>query len=202
MPLGEAHIALNFEEPVSMHEIKLVSEKDGEFKVWATCLDDEGNYELREPIFLGQGKGHEVFLPIPSTLSQKRITSLLVARNSDANKIEQVASIDAAKVGHAAGNAYSYALPETDLLSDNADAPFRSNLILLEDGKPLKHPHSIHDDVRNNGRGRYSHWENIILFSTSDNTDPRTNGRQYSLGKDNSSSVKIHIDFNSPAVRL
>ncbi len=54
-------------------------------------------------------------------------------------------------------------------------------LILLEDDTPLTAPHTAHDEIRRLGRGRYSHWGRRIYFSTSDNTDPRRNGRVYKL---------------------
>lgn len=56
---------------------------------------------------------------------------------------------------------------------------------LFEDGKPLPHPQSAHADVRELGAGRYSHWDfptgPRIMFSTSDNSDPNTNGRRYEI---------------------
>ncbi|KAB2861890.1 MAG: hypothetical protein F9K39_12160 [Exiguobacterium chiriqhucha] len=62
---------------------------------------------------------------------------------------------------------------------DSEEAPTRSLLMLYEDDHPLGPPHSKHDDIRERGGGRYSHWEEWILFSTSDNTDPNRNGRKY-----------------------
>jgi hypothetical protein len=55
----------------------------------------------------------------------------------------------------------------------------RSRLILFEDGRPLGPPHQLHVEIRGLGNGRYSHWNGVILFSASDNSDPRTNGRHY-----------------------
>lgn len=62
---------------------------------------------------------------------------------------------------------------------DDLESPFRSRLRLLEDGKLLGPSHTTHDLIRTYGGGRFSHWRNDLLFSTSDNSDPRTNGRQY-----------------------
>ena len=54
--------------------------------------------------------------------------------------------------------------------------------VLLEDGKPLRAAHAVHDDIRAKGRGAYSHWTAAVLyFSASDNSDPRKNGRAYTL---------------------
>ncbi len=67
-------------------------------------------------------------------------------------------------------------------LADTADDNFRSPIQLYEDDKPLGPAHSTHTDIGKVGRGSYSHWRynySIFLFSSSDNTDPRTNGRNY-----------------------
>jgi hypothetical protein len=63
----------------------------------------------------------------------------------------------------------------------NSDQEGSSMLMLLEDDTPLTAPHTAHDEIRRLGRGRYSHWGRYIYFSTSDNTDPRENGRVYKL---------------------
>ncbi|CUS36092.1 SPASM domain-containing protein [Candidatus Nitrospira nitrificans] len=52
---------------------------------------------------------------------------------------------------------------------------------LLEDGVPLPFPKSLHDDIRNLGKGLYSVWGHSLYFSTSDNSDPSDNGRSYEL---------------------
>lgn len=52
---------------------------------------------------------------------------------------------------------------------------------LLEDGRLLGPAHAAHDDIRREGRGRYCHWQNALYWSTSDNSDPNTNGRTYAL---------------------
>ena len=53
---------------------------------------------------------------------------------------------------------------------------------LLEDGKPLGPAHALHQSIRDEGGGRYSHWTgNALIFSTSDNSDPNANGRDYSV---------------------
>ncbi len=54
--------------------------------------------------------------------------------------------------------------------------------IVLEDGAPLPGPANVsHDDIRNLGNGRYSFWFGEVYFSASDNSDPRANGRSYSI---------------------
>jgi hypothetical protein len=56
-----------------------------------------------------------------------------------------------------------------------------SRLVLLEDGTLLGPPHQMHDVIRNKGMGRFSHWGNGLYFSSSDNSDPRRNGRVYTV---------------------
>ena len=54
-----------------------------------------------------------------------------------------------------------------------------SELHLYEDGRPLGPPHAAHDTVRTAGGGAFSHWGDALYFSSSDASDPRTNGRVY-----------------------
>jgi predicted O-methyltransferase YrrM len=62
--------------------------------------------------------------------------------------------------------------------SDGLDGD-RSTLELFEDGRQLGPAHAKHAVIREQGRGAFSHWRGQILFSSSDNSDPRTNGRRY-----------------------
>jgi hypothetical protein len=67
-------------------------------------------------------------------------------------------------------------------LADSVDNNERSPIEVFEDEKRLGPPHSVHKDIWAVGRGRYSHWRNdgaIFVFSSSDNSDPQTNGRAY-----------------------
>jgi len=70
--------------------------------------------------------------------------------------------------------AYSARLPLSTGDGDGSDHPRRSTWILLENDVPLGPAHALHADIESKGRGRYSHWHNSIIFSTSDNSDPRT----------------------------
>jgi hypothetical protein len=65
-------------------------------------------------------------------------------------------------------------------LADSEDDPRRSPILLYEDYQLLGPAHSSHRDIAVLGNGRYSHWKTHgLLFSTSDNSDPNTNGRVY-----------------------
>lgn len=70
------------------------------------------------------------------------------------------------------------------LLSSEGDTlyqPTRSGATLFENGSRLGPPHTVHGAIRGTGLGRYSHWSDTLYFSTSDNSDPRTNGRRYDI---------------------
>jgi hypothetical protein len=71
--------------------------------------------------------------------------------------------------------------PQSPQESDDTVHPRRSTALLCEDGKIVGTAHSPHDDIRKKGNGRYSHWAGALYFSTSDNTDPNENRRQYQL---------------------
>ena len=79
------------------------------------------------------------------------------------------------------GVAYVAALPKLDSLGDSQDAVTRSNLLVCENNNVLGPMHSAHPEIAKEGHGRYSHWINSLIFSSSDNTNPNTNGRTYSV---------------------
>lgn len=52
---------------------------------------------------------------------------------------------------------------------------------LYEDESRLGPARSRHDEIRELGQGRYSIWSPLLYLSTSDDTNPSTNGRTYTL---------------------
>lgn len=75
-------------------------------------------------------------------------------------------------------------LPDTGtwlyrLRSDDPGDPRASGLRLYEDTRPLGPPHRSHEEIRQKGQGRFSHWGQSLWFSSSDGGDPRSNGRAY-----------------------
>ena len=84
---------------------------------------------------------------------------------------------DLVELTHERGNCYVAPLGRK-LISDSNG---RSRLKLFENGQELPFPHSSHDEIRELGAGRYSHWGDAVFFSSSDNSDPAKNGRRYSV---------------------
>jgi hypothetical protein len=68
-------------------------------------------------------------------------------------------------------------------LADSTDNNERSTIEIYENDRRVGPAHSSHRDVVRIGRGRFSHWRRgegaIFVFSSSDNSDPQTNGRAY-----------------------
>jgi hypothetical protein len=79
------------------------------------------------------------------------------------------------------GSAYVANIPELAAASDSSASPNGSPSALCEDGRRLWLSHSAHPDIRTEGNGRFSHWEQQLYFSASDNSDPNANGRTYIL---------------------
>jgi hypothetical protein len=87
-----------------------------------------------------------------------------------------------AKFRRLTGHSFLFKLPELDSSADSSDNSTRSTLVLREDGKLLGPAHTAHSEIRDTGLGRFSHWKGLgLIFSTSDNSDPNTNGRNYSF---------------------
>lgn len=106
---------------------------------------------------------------------------------SSQQQVETGIVFDNAKIQHELGFAYNYNMPETMSESDGTYEGVvdgkRSKYMLYENGKALGPAHTQHGDIRNIGEGRFSHWQGQFKFSASDNTDPTSNGRQYSVRK-------------------
>ena len=67
-----------------------------------------------------------------------------------------------------------------ELTDGNGDS-YCSPLRLREDGREIGTPHAAHEKIRRDGSGHYSFWGDSLYFSTSDGSDPNTNGRLYDV---------------------
>jgi hypothetical protein len=102
------------------------------------------------------------------------------------------ANLVAAQISADGGFAYTIPIPLRPPVGYviDSDRPGRvvSNLRLRENGQPLGAAHSAHADIRERGQGRYSHWQGWLYFSASDSSDPRSNGRSYTV----SATASLH----------
>jgi hypothetical protein len=96
------------------------------------------------------------------------------------------ASIAASEIVPELGKAYSFHVAPGasrlyELPSDTIKTPRRSRLQLFEQGRALFPSHAEHARIREAGGGSYSHWGDQVIFSTPDGSDPRSNGRTYTI---------------------
>lgn len=91
---------------------------------------------------------------------------------------------------HQEGQRYVFDVPPSVLAGcsiaadSNAD-PAASTAVLYEDGVPVSLPHRTGQAIAQLGHGRLSHWGSggaqDVYLSSSDGSDPRTNGRAYRI---------------------
>jgi uncharacterized membrane protein len=111
--------------------------------------------------------------------------ALLVLLVCTVGPFESTWQFDPTDIRHDDGYSYTWVAPKLTLApiaivwSDSIADSQRSNLQLFEDGLPLRSAHSLHETIRRIGVGHYSHWGDRVLFASSDNSDPRSNGRVY-----------------------
>jgi hypothetical protein len=81
------------------------------------------------------------------------------------------------------GHAYVWPMPKPSVIwqlaGDTMRAPVASTLRLYEDGHPVGLPHAPHADIASKRGGAYSHWNDTLVFTSGDNSDPRINGHKY-----------------------
>ncbi len=114
-----------------------------------------------------------------SKLEYQRLRSLI--ENFVNNKYALESQTIDAPLNSDGGKCWTVSLPGLETGADDEQNPARSELLLFENETLLGPAHSNHDDIRIAGGGRFSHWKGNLYFSTSDGSDPRTNGRKYTL---------------------
>lgn len=88
-------------------------------------------------------------------------------------------TVDPASIAKQEGHTYVISI---SLPADTDAEARRSTVQIRENGRRLGPSHSQHQRIQNTGKGAFSAWYNVLYFSTSDNTDPRHNGRTYEIG--------------------
>ncbi len=79
------------------------------------------------------------------------------------------------------GYAYKASLPSLASISDTDKNPARSPAILCENDTVLGPRHAPWAEITRAGYGRFSHYGDVVVFSSSDNSNPNSNGRQYTV---------------------
>ena len=106
---------------------------------------------------------------------------LVLPGNPISSGFKQVVPVEVQNAQPSGHGPYSYIVPMgTKLLTQNDT--FQSPTQLYEDEQALGPGNSQHADIGTKGMGRFSFWKGgSLIFSSSDNSNPRTNGRQYTL---------------------
>jgi EpsG family len=82
---------------------------------------------------------------------------------------------------HFEGFAFKAHLPSLTEIADTDRSLFRSPAVLCENDHPIGPAHGSWADIVESGLGRFSHYEDSVVFSSSDNSDPNFNGRLYTV---------------------
>jgi hypothetical protein len=77
------------------------------------------------------------------------------------------------------GYAYKVSVPSLAEIGDTDTEMSRSPAVVCEDGRLMGPAHTPHAEVVKLGLGRFSNYRGEVVFSSSDNTDPNMNARQY-----------------------
>ena len=129
----------------------------------------------------------ELGLDLVNVLSGEGCTEYLFVRpgrNAHWDSIEKSRATDTltGPFEHLGGHGYRTALSTAlAACADDESEHMRSPLMLYEDGRPLGLAHHLPHFVLAHGMGRFAHRDQALTFSTSDNSDPNSNGRRYAL---------------------
>jgi SAM-dependent methyltransferase len=84
-------------------------------------------------------------------------------------------------IHHQKDNAFEFSLSKYQDYADTDGLHYKSRVLMFEDGILLGFPHALHASIQTIGEGRFCHWKDKVFFASSDNSDPRTNGKKYTL---------------------
>jgi hypothetical protein len=100
---------------------------------------------------------------------------------------------------HEQGHCWVMELRALARWADSQPQQENSTLMIYEDGRPLGPAHAQHDNIRKMGQGRFSHWGEALYFSASDNSDPNTNGKHYTI---TASPVSYYLNVTRQVVLI
>lgn len=194
---------MSFELPVLARHFEFRGATQFRISLWAYFIDESDGHVGVEPVALGSAEGPVATIAIPPELRLRRLSSLLVRAEpyDQSVRFDWQKSLDVPAIAKDSGAAYVVALGKIPFPGDTSGNGPRSDLVLLEDGRPLGPSHAVHAVIRSEGNGAYSHWGEALYFSANDNSDPRVNGRSYTLAHVRAPErIDMKITFQQPAV--
>lgn len=154
---------------------------------WTDTKDWLGGYPMEFASYQETRKfgEDELGLELVNVLNGQGCTEYIFSKLSESAKWQKIETrrqrvTMKGPFGHLGGAGYTFSVPQLEASADSSESYMRSDVMIYEDGRPLAMAHATHAAVRDLGGGRFSHWGRDLLFSTSDNSDPNTNGRSYS----------------------
>ncbi len=78
------------------------------------------------------------------------------------------------------GLSWTAQLPDLVGQCDQCLAPRGSRMMLYDGDRPIGLTHFMHAHIVQYGNGRFAHWQDYVLFSTTDGSDPNTDASRYS----------------------
>jgi hypothetical protein len=180
MPVNEPFVQLNFETPVNIESLSIHAPGAASIRAHLTQVDALKGYDPWTLAYLSPQKGTDAswqigHLPLVNTL---RLTVKLAPLSGPLLEPQIPLPPGLEKEQ---GHCWLAPIGEYASRADNNDLGIPSTLILYEDGREIGPSNQVHADIRALGNGRHSHWGPYLYFSTSDNSNPLTNGRQYSM---------------------
>lgn len=124
-------------------------------------------------LFYGEGCKKDSTATTDPSAATASVSTLAVSSTGSTS-----GSIDLTGLRSDGGYAYHISYP-LSVTGDSNTSPSSSTMHLYENGVELGPAHAVHQDIRDLGKGRFSHWGTTLYFSASDNTNPATNGKKY-----------------------
>ena len=185
LPVGRPFVQLNLRHPIRWSAIELSGEHLADAELWVTLEDPED-----DTIYPGgeragsSNRWLEADLATGGMLSTVRIAARFDTAETNVNRAWR---LDPSQMTPLADDdkAWVVVIPESlPVAADTGAEPYRSTLILLEDSRTLGPSHTPVSHVSSMGRGRYLFRDGSpreLIFSTTDGSDPRSNGRAYAV---------------------
>ena len=202
-PLDTPHVMLAFELPVAIRKVRLSGERLASARLWFTAVDPGTGVDRGNPIGGEVRRGAAVEWDLGGKVGADAVNTLRIAADVAAQRVDRSIEPGPDAISQWGGHAFVFAATDLHTEADDDIHPTRSAWILLENGVPLKPAHAQHADIATAGAGRWSHWKGQVVFSASDNSHPKKNGRRYALVSypTEPNALQLQIEFDEVAVR-
>ena len=197
MPLGKRHVVVAFEEPVPIERLRLAGDALVAAEVFLASTDPATGIERKEQVSLGRQSGNLLAWETREVHGADRVNTIRIVANMTEERPRVTLDASSFRASGHGGYGFVVDVPQIESETDDSTDPGRSQWVLLENGRPLPHPHSLHADITEKGSGRWSHWRGGVYFSASDSSDPRSNGRRYELVKLVRESMRLRLAIDS-----